>query len=358
MEEPGSGSRMSDFDLIVIGGGPAGSAAAITAGRSGKRVLLLERGRFPRHKVCGEFISSEATGVLRELLGASAAELLAGAPEVRSSRLFLDGRALTAPIAPPALSLSRFMLDDALWKVAQSVADCRQDTAVESIESATQGGYLVRGAGNEWHATQLINASGRWSNLTRTVLPTGTVRWLGVKAHFNEAGPASSVDLYFFPGGYCGVQPIGTGQVNACAMVRADVASTLDQVLSRNRELWQRSRDWEPLMEPVSTAPLIFREPHPVDSAGVLQAGDAAGFIDPFAGDGIAIAVRSGAKAATSSAQEYETWYRREVIPAFRAAARFRKLMGTPRWLRHTALSLLGNERVAAWAVNVTRSRL
>jgi flavin-dependent dehydrogenase len=348
---------VSNYDLIIVGGGPAGTGAAITAGRARKRVLLLERGRFPRHKVCGEFISSEATGLLRELLGPAGREILSGAPQVRSSRLYLDGRILTAPISAPALSLPRLTLDDALWNVAKSVADCRQETAVETIERTPDGDFVVRSATDEWRAPHLINTSGRWSNLTRSALPPDTPRWLGVKGHFREQRPAPSVDLYFFPGGYCGVQPIGEDAVNVCAMVRADVASTLEEVLSRNRELRQRSSGWEPLMQPVSTAPLIFRDPTPVSDQGVVHAGDAAGFIDPFAGDGIAIALRSGTKAADSSAEEYSAWYRREVLPAFRAAARFRKLMETPRWLRHTALSLLGNQRVAAWAVNVTRSR-
>jgi len=104
-------------------------------------------------------------------------------------------------------------------------------------------------------------------------------------------------------------------------------------------------------------APLFFRPPTPVSSSGVLNAGDAAGFIDPFAGDGIAIALRSGAKAATASADEYGQWYGREVLPAFRTAARFRRLMSTPAWARTLALSLLGSRRVAAWAVRATRSR-
>src|SRR5205823_4677983 len=61
-------TREAEYDLAIVGGGPAGSAAAIVAARGGMRVLLLERGSFPRHKVCGEFVSSESLALLRDLL--------------------------------------------------------------------------------------------------------------------------------------------------------------------------------------------------------------------------------------------------------------------------------------------------
>jgi flavin-dependent dehydrogenase len=347
---------MERFDLIVIGGGPAGAAAGITAARAGKRALLLERGRFPRHKVCGEFISPEATGLLRELLGAGGAEVLRTAPAVDEARLFVDGRTLSAPVSPPALSLPRFWLDQALWRAAEAAGcTCREETLVEEVTHPN--GFVVRAGDQQWQSDAVVSASGRWSNLARTSQASVAPRWLGVKAHFREAHPHSSVDLYFFDGGYCGVQPVGEDAVNACAMVRADVASTLDQVFARHPDLWRRSRDWEPITEPVSTAPLIFRAPVPADASGVLNAGDAAGFIDPFAGDGIAIALRSGARATSASAGDYARWYGREILPAFRAAARFRRLMSTPAWARKLALSLLGNRRMAAWAVRATRGR-
>ncbi len=94
-------------------------------------------------------------------------------------------------------------------------------------------------------------------------------KWIGLKAHFAEPPSDPSVDLYFFEGGYCGVQPVDSdgqvrpGRVNACAMVRADVASTLPEVFARHPALRERSRNWTPLSDPVSTSPLIFREPQP-----------------------------------------------------------------------------------------------
>jgi flavin-dependent dehydrogenase len=348
---------MATFDLAVIGGGPAGSSAAISAARARKRVLLLERGRFPRHKVCGEFLSPEAESLLRDLLAESAAPLLADAVTVGASRFFMDGRLLSAPISPPALSVTRFALDEALWHSAQQLCDCRQETTVQEIVRAGNT-FRLRTDKEEWGATSVINATGRWSNFTRTPLASDAPRWVGLKAHFRESNPPPSVDLYFFAGGYCGVQPIRNDSVNACAMVRADVASSLDEVFALNPTLQQRSSEWQPLMEPVSTAPLVFRRSAPVREDGVLNVGDAAGFIDPFAGDGIAIALRSGTKAALSTPAEYADWYRREVIPAFRAAARFRKLLRAPRWVRSAAMSVLGNQRMAAWAVKATRSRL
>src|SRR6516165_2905198 len=87
------------YDLIVAGAGPAGSACAITAARSGVRVLLLEKDRFPRHKVCGEFVSSESLELLRELVGE---RNLPSQTQVNSARVFLDGKCLAFPIAPEA----------------------------------------------------------------------------------------------------------------------------------------------------------------------------------------------------------------------------------------------------------------
>src|SRR5581483_12063229 len=80
------------YDLAVAGGGPAGTAAAITAARFGARVLLLEQGRFPRQKVCGEFVSAESLELLQRLLTADTAGLamMERAPRIRTARLFLD----------------------------------------------------------------------------------------------------------------------------------------------------------------------------------------------------------------------------------------------------------------------------
>src|SRR5204863_2792233 len=120
LEVSSSMSSASQYDLIVIGGGPAGTAAAIVANRTRKRVLLLERGKFPRHKVCGEFVSAESLGLLKTLLDSQHSSLLLDAVQIPNAWLFLDNRTLSTVVDPPAASIARLDLDQALWDSADS----------------------------------------------------------------------------------------------------------------------------------------------------------------------------------------------------------------------------------------------
>ena len=346
------------YDLTVIGGGPAGAAAAISAARCGARILLLERGQFPRHKVCGEFVSAESLGLLENLLDSRHATLLRNAVRIPQGRLFLDDRILPTAVDPPAASIARLDLDSALWESAVNVGvDARPQVTVQGVNGT--GPFRVSTNAGEFESRALVNASGRWSNLTPTD-NSPAEKWLGLKAHFAETSPDHSVDLYFFDGGYCGVQPVelsheksGQGRINACAMVRADVASTLPQVFTRHPDLQERSRQWRALSEPVSTSPLIFRRPQPVRD-GTLMVGDAAGFVDPFVGDGISLALRSGALAAeclaplwsneislANGVRRYGELYRQRLGPVFRTSSKIRRMLMLPRVLRHPLLLAL-----------------
>ncbi|MGA9040998.1 MAG: FAD-dependent oxidoreductase [Terriglobales bacterium] len=348
------------YDLIVIGGGPAGTSAAITAARAGARVLLLERGRFPRHKVCGEFVSAESLDLLGRLLDSGGRNLLNDAVRIAHARIFLDGHTLRTVADPPAASIARLELDEALWNSAiECGVDARQQTVVQGINGT--GPFQVKTADGEFEAQAVINASGRWSNLTAQAGNGGSEKWVGLKGHFAESPAEISVDLYFFEGGYCGVQPVDlnagdskSGRVNACAMVRADVASSLPEVFARYPALLERSRRWEPLSDPVTTSPLIFRQPQP-ERAGVLMVGDAAAFVDPFVGDGVSLALRGGSLAAEhlvpffkkeislpDAVAAYRRQYQASLAPVFRASSGIRRLLGLPRPVRRPLLYLFG----------------
>ena len=171
------------YDLIVIGGGPAGTSAAITATRAGSSVLLLERSRFPRHKVCGEFVSAESLGLLSTLLGATH-RLITDAIRISQARIFLDGRVLRTSIAPAAASIARFDLDEALWKSAiQSGVETHDQATVRKILG--EGPFLITTSAGEFESRTVINGAGRWSDLEPGDSGNGT-------ADREMAGPQST----------------------------------------------------------------------------------------------------------------------------------------------------------------------
>lgn len=349
---------MSEYDIAVIGGGPAGTSAAITAARSGARVLLLERSRLPRHKVCGEFISAESLGLLSALLeGTPGSALLAGAPRMHSARIFLDGALVQASLPASAASIERYSLDLALWRAAELAGtDARMQIAVETVTRENQQ-WRVHTTAGDFDARCIVDAAGRWSNLRPAVMPANYCA--GVKAHFESAvSEPQTVDLYFWTGGYCGVSRVNGNEVNVCAMIDSSELCRhgehpLQRIFASHPDLRRRSAHWKQCTDIVITAPLQFRGVIP-ESDGVVRAGDAAGFIDPFAGDGISLALRSGALAAERfrpvwqegvSAEEcartYAREYSRQFARLFRRTAFLRRALATPLFLHAVRLGFL-----------------
>jgi flavin-dependent dehydrogenase len=363
------------FNLAIIGGGPAGCAAAIVAARKGARVLLLERTRFPRHKVCGEFVSAESLGLLQNLLANDFRHLLTRAARISNTRIFLDGSMLKARIDPPAASIARFDLDAALWETCcVEGVEAHAEIVVKSIEG--NGPFRITAGNQVFEAQALINASGRWSSFTSAEVRArnNKEKWIGIKAHFYEASAAYSTDLYFFDGGYCGVQPVSTAtnglgtRINACAMVRADVANALSDVLRLHPALRERSRTWQPTMETVNTSPLVFHKPEPVQNT-MLQVGDAAAFVDPFVGDGISLALRSGALAAEclqsffrggcslrQASALYSDAYKKRLGRVFKVSSMLRGWLRWPRPIRRPMFSFITRaEFISRQMVRLTR---
>lgn len=356
------------YDIAIVGGGPAGTAAAITAARSGNKVLLLDRDTFPRPKVCGEFVSAESLALLASLLGTEHPLLTKTVP-IRAGRLFLRGGVTDTHIEPAARSIPRYDLDHALWRAAESAG---------VFTHAGEGVELIRGDGpftlvttkDAYAAKSIIHASGRWSGLLHPLKPPTGPKWIGIKAHYETPDAAPSVDLYFFRHGYCGVQPVSANVVNICAMVRADVASSMEEVLECHPALKMRGFAMRRMTAPVVTAPLLHERPTPV-SGHVLHAGDAAGFLDPFLGDGISLAMQTGARAAKAlstctqgsasladAVAAYGEDYRLHIQPAFHHAARLRRLVSISQPFQPAVSGLLKIPHITEWFLRNTRPKV
>lgn len=356
------------FELAVVGGGPAGTSTAIAAARSGAQVVLFEAKNFPRHKVCGEFVSAESLHILRDLLRNSLAgsSLIETSPVIARTRLFLDNRMIEARVKPPAVSIARYDLDAALWRAAAE-AGVTAHTNCEVTTVTGNGPFQLETSGVMCDAKAVVIAAGRWSQFTPDRIVPAGAKWIGIKGHFHEADPSKSSDLYFFDHGYCGVQPVTPDVVNACAMVRSDRATTLADVVSLHPKLAERAADWTPAARPVSTAPLVYRPPQSTRGQ-LIFAGDAAAFIDPFVGDGISIALRSGWAAAESlrpylssqgtladCVRGYGEVYDQRFAPLFSMASRVRSLLSLPALPRALAFEVLRIPGVMPYVIRKTR---
>ncbi|QXD15894.1 FAD-dependent monooxygenase [Rhodocaloribacter litoris] len=297
------------YEVVIAGGGPAGCAAAIALARAGRCVLLLEKRRYPAHRLCGEFLSVEAAGLF-ERLGVGEAVQRCRPHPIHAARLVAaDGASVRLALPGTALGLSRYALDALLLDRARAAgAAVRDGVAATGITGGLDGGFRVMTTAGPVRARVVLGAWGRRSRLDAR-LGRAFLRanhpYVAFKAHFEGVMPGGIVELHAFPGGYCGLSRVEGGRVNACWIARDTVLRAAggrpddmirhtfgpQAMLAARFAALRRITPYEAVAQ-VSVAP---REPFAGD---VCLLGDAAGMIAPLCGDGMAMALQSGLMAA------------------------------------------------------------
>ncbi len=295
-------------DAVIVGGGLAGSATAILLACAGRDVVLIEKEDAPRHKVCGEFLSAEALGILATL-GIDIAAL--GAVPIQSVLLVGKSHATETKLPFAAMSLTRRALDEALLDAAaRAGATVLRGHAATSLERCGEG-WQAMVSDENIVARQALLATGK-HDLRGWPRPAGTQsNLLGFKMYWRLA-PAQAaalegrIALLLYRGGYAGLQLVEDGSANlGCLIERSafqkmggrwsDLLRTMQQDCSLLRQLLAGA---EPLLErplAVSPIPYGFVREH---SSGVWAVGDQAAVIPSFTGDGMSIALYSGSLAA------------------------------------------------------------
>lgn len=387
----------ADPDVLVLGGGPAGAATALLAARAGVRVAVVERERFPRRKVCGEFLSAEGCAVLGRL-GLRAAVEARGAHPIERFRLTDPrGRAIESTLPDlgedgrAALGISRATLDDLLLRAAAGAgADVRERvTALEPLlDDGRVVGVRARTAGragdHRVRARVVVAADGRRSALGRALHPelgdptsAHAGSWYGLECHLEGPHPGlrGTVELHVFDGGYLGLSLNEDGRINLALVVTKGALARhggspdtlLARGLARNPAVAALLRgrprvdgDWK------SVGPLRSGPRRPA-ARGALFVGDAAGTVDPFSGEGMSHALAAAEMAApfairaagagglaAREANAYARAWRRAFVPVTRRNRRIARLLERPR-LAAAGVCVL-SRAPAAWVAGIVRA--
>jgi flavin-dependent dehydrogenase len=335
---------LRDAEVIVVGGGPAGSTAAAALAANGRRVILLDKARFPRAKPCSDYVNAGGVQLLDEM-GVLGELLCAGARRMEAMRVHApNGRCFSADFARAepgraALGLTRCRLDAILLNRARaaSAAVCerahvrnvlRVNGTVTGVEATIDGRH------EQIRAGLVIGADGRNSAVARSLGLSTPLRWprkTGLVAHYRgveTAGPYG--EMHVGHGLYAGLALLEDGLVNVTVVVPDRAVDRRDtpidawfaELIERLPVLARRLRGAERVGS-ISGVGSMAQRARRVAGDGYLLTGDAASFLDPFAGDGIYEALRGGQLAAQVAEQALRVGdASAEVLDAYRTARR------------------------------------
>ncbi|WP_339342119.1 NAD(P)/FAD-dependent oxidoreductase [uncultured Polaribacter sp.] len=289
------------LDVIIIGGGLAGLCNAIHLSKLGKKVLLIEKNEYPKHKVCGEYISNEVLPYL-DFLEVNPFD--SGAVRINNFQLSTTkSNIISAKLPLGGFGISRYTLDLVLSeKAKENGVTILQDTV--SNVTFLKDVFQVETKDNNIFTSKItIGAFGKRSLLDvkmgRNFIQKKSP-YLGVKIHVKGNFKEDLVALHNFKGGYCGVSKVENNAINLCYITNyatfkqyKNIEDFQEQVVFKNNYLKEIFQSSEALFEkPLSISQISFETKKPVENH-ILMCGDSAGMIHPLCGNGMSMAIQS-----------------------------------------------------------------
>lgn len=312
---------MKNTQVVIVGGGPAGSSTAYFLAKAGIDVLILDRAYFPRDKTCSEYMSPQASRIL-EAMGALGAVENAGAAQLSGMRVHApNGSTIHGEFASNhgyhgyrdrGLAVRRTILDSILLDRARSagarVEEGIRVTDVLKNETGRVSGVLTSNGKSgpvECTADLVIGADGLRSVVGRRLGLIRASRWprrIALVTHYSGVEHRRDFgEMHVDRGGYCGIADVGNGLVNVAVVVPVSRAAEVAVDKTEFLESWIAERPKLAEMFASATRETPVRATGPFASSakrawipGAALVGDAADFFDPFTGEGIYTALRGG----------------------------------------------------------------
>jgi flavin-dependent dehydrogenase len=288
-------------EVLILGGGLAGLTAAIHLSKLGLQVTVIEKNGYPKHKVCGEYISNEVLPYF-EWLDIDIAKLL---PTSITKLQFStqNGTTINTELPLGGFGISRYALDFHLYTIALSNGCNFIQETVENVIFDNDAFTVTTSIGTLFKSKIVLGAFGKRSaidvKLNRNFIQKKS-HWLAVKAHYNGDFPNDLVGLHNFKGGYCGVSKVENSAINICYITNYEAYKLYKNndefqkmVLCENPHLKKLFENCTLIFEkPLTIGQISFDKKESVENH-ILMIGDTAGLIHPLCGNGMAMAVHS-----------------------------------------------------------------
>jgi len=337
----------TNASVIIIGGGLAGLTSAIHLSKSGLKVILIEKNEYPKHKVCGEYISNEVLPYLKWLDINIAALHPANITKLQFSNI--NGKTINSSLPLGGFGISRYALDAFLYEKAKANG-C--EIILENVENVVfdQDEFTVTTSENLVLKSKIvIGAFGKRSNidlkLHRDFIQKNSP-WLAVKGHYSGDFPNDLVGLHNFKGGYCGVSKVEDNRINICYLADYETFKQYKNIEEFQHAVVHKNPHLKAIFEkstllfekPLTISQISFEKKEAVENH-ILMIGDTAGLIHPLCGNGMAMAIHS-AKIVSELVGKYynnEIRSRNELEEKYIQEwnFNFRKRLKTGRFLSH-----------------------
>ena len=343
-----------DSDVIIIGGGLAGLTSAIHLTKMGCKVIVIEKNSYPKHKVCGEYISNEVRSYF-QWLNINIEELN---PTHISTLQFSSecGRTIETKLPLGGFGISRYTLDQALYLKALS-QNCKIfEDQVNDVIFKHDFFEVHLASGKVLTSKIVLGGFGKRSNIDvkmKRHFIEQKSPWLAVKSHYKGNFPDDIVGLHNFKGGYCGVSKVEDDLLNICYLTNfksfkkyKNIEEFQEKVVAQNPHLKNILEHSESVFKkPLTISQICFEKKENVEDH-ILMMGDTAGLIHPLCGNGMAMAIHSAKLASDQtidflsgkiSRQEMEQNYSQNWNKNFRQRLWYGRILGSI--LEHSKLS-------------------